>query len=112
MNKLISKNQKKIQTLINLIPKSNLNTSLALDAGKVWRQSAGLPKLQTARGPLIDMLDYSFVDGRPAPPSDGQIKRIELQNQLAVLLLFLFFLFNNKNNFAFILNKRGKLLEV
>ena len=92
MNKLISKNQKKLQSLINLIPKSNLNTSLALNAGKIWRQNAGLPKLQTARGPLIDMPDYSFVDGRPAPPSVGQIKRNELQNRLAVLLfLFLFF---------------------
>ena len=110
MNKLISKNPKKIQTLINLIPKSNLNTSLVLDAGKIWRQSAGLPKLQTARGPLIDMPDYSFVDGRPAPPSVGQIKRIELQNRLAVLLLFFFFTI--KMIFNFILNKRGKLLKV
>ncbi len=39
----------------------NISSSTRFDAGKLWRQSVGLPKLQTARGPLIDLPDYSFV---------------------------------------------------
>lgn len=35
--------------------------TLKNDAGKLWRQSVGLSKLQTARGPIIDLPDYSFV---------------------------------------------------
>jgi hypothetical protein len=46
---------------LSLIFKSNLNTSAALSAGKQWRQSNNLPKLQTARGPLTDAPDYSFI---------------------------------------------------
>lgn len=37
------------------------NSSAKVEAGKIWRQSVGLSKLQTARGPLIDLPDYSFV---------------------------------------------------
>ena len=37
------------------------NTTSQLNAGKLWRQSVGLPKLQTARGALIDLPDYSFL---------------------------------------------------
>lgn len=42
------------------IGKSYFNTSCSLGAGKLWRQKHGLSKLQTARGPLIDLPDYSF----------------------------------------------------
>jgi hypothetical protein len=42
--------------------KSNtISTFSRLEAGKLWRQSVGLSKLQTSRGPLIDLPDYSFV---------------------------------------------------
>lgn len=41
--------------------KSYINTSCSLSAGKQWRQKNGLSKLQTARGPLIDLPDYSFT---------------------------------------------------
>ena len=40
---------------------SNLHLSSRVDAGKLWRQRNKLPKLQTARGPLIDLPDYSFL---------------------------------------------------
>ena len=30
-------------------------------AGKIWRQSVGLPKLQTSTISIIDSPDYSFV---------------------------------------------------
>jgi hypothetical protein len=66
---------------------SNFHVSCRLGAGKLWRQKVGLPKLQTARGPLTDLPDYSFLDGRPTPLSVGQVKRKELQEELAVIYL-------------------------
>ena len=39
----------------------NIHVSCQLKAGKIWRQQNGLSKLQTARGPLIDLPDYSFA---------------------------------------------------
>lgn len=47
-------------------PAQNISSSSIVSAGKVWRQSNNLPKLQTARGPLIDLPDYSFV-GKERP---------------------------------------------
>lgn len=41
-----------------------LHASANVQSGKIWRQSVGLPKLQTVRGPLIDLPDYSFI-GNP-----------------------------------------------
>lgn len=32
-----------------------------VQSGKLWRQQNGLAKLQTAKGPLIDTPDYSFL---------------------------------------------------
>ena len=62
----------------------NIHVSSQLGAGKLWRQKVGLPKLQTAKGPLTDLPDYSFLDGRPTPLSVGQVKRKELQEELTV----------------------------
>ena len=46
---------------INQVQTSSLNTSGYLFAGKLWRMSVGLPKLQTAKGSLTDLPDYSFL---------------------------------------------------
>ncbi|CAF0944802.1 unnamed protein product [Brachionus calyciflorus] len=78
LNNLLVVNKK-----FSIVTKSNVSTSLILSAGKLWRQKVGLPKLQTARGPLIDLPDYSFTDGRPVPLSVGQVKRKETQERLA-----------------------------
>ena len=40
---------------------NQIHLSSLLGAGKIWRQKHGLPKLQTAKGPLIDLPDYSFI---------------------------------------------------
>ena len=37
-----------------------VHSSSKVEAGKLWRQNNNLPKLQTARGLLIDTPDYSF----------------------------------------------------
>lgn len=33
----------------------------------LWRRNRRLPKNPTSSGPLTDLPDYSFVDGRPVP---------------------------------------------
>ena len=53
---ILKSNQNKFQT-----PKSNFTTCEILYAGKLWRMSVGLPKLQTAKGKLVDLPDYSFT---------------------------------------------------
>lgn len=42
---------------------------------KFWRKAKGLPVSPSTRGPLTDLPDFSFVDGRPAPATHGQIRR-------------------------------------
>ncbi|XP_039353918.1 39S ribosomal protein L52, mitochondrial isoform X2 [Mauremys reevesii] len=40
-----------------------------------WRVQQGLAASSAGYGPLRDLPDWSFVDGRPAPPWKGQMRR-------------------------------------
>ncbi|XP_074838844.1 LOW QUALITY PROTEIN: large ribosomal subunit protein mL52 [Carettochelys insculpta] len=40
-----------------------------------WRAEQGLAPSSSGYGPLRDLPDWSFVDGRPTPPWKGQIRR-------------------------------------
>ncbi|XP_072544901.1 large ribosomal subunit protein mL52 [Salminus brasiliensis] len=44
-------------------------------AGKKWRLENGLAWTGSEYGPLTDLPDWSFADGRPAPPLKGQVRR-------------------------------------
>lgn len=57
LNEILIRNQSNLNKLVQRY----FNTTSQLNAGKLWRQSVGLPKLQTARGALIDLPDYSFL---------------------------------------------------
>jgi hypothetical protein len=57
LNEIIIRNKSNL----NKLALRYFNTTSQLNAGKKWRQSVGLPKLQTARGALIDLPDYSFL---------------------------------------------------
>ncbi|XP_054719794.1 39S ribosomal protein L52, mitochondrial-like [Uloborus diversus] len=46
-----------------------------------WRLRQGLPAKGVEYGPMTDLPDWSYADGRPAPLSHGQRKRIKLQKQ-------------------------------
>jgi hypothetical protein len=50
-----------IKSEVLVMGKVFISTSSRQEAGKLWRQSNKLPKLQTARGPLTDLADYSFT---------------------------------------------------
>lgn len=53
--------KKVISTSVFRILKFNFHLSSRVSAGKIWRQQNGLPKLQTSKGPLVDLPDYSFL---------------------------------------------------
>ncbi|XP_025049325.1 39S ribosomal protein L52, mitochondrial [Alligator sinensis] len=40
-----------------------------------WRKRQGFAPSSAGYGPLRDLPDWSFVDGRPAPPWKGQLRR-------------------------------------
>ncbi|KAM3821856.1 large ribosomal subunit protein mL52 isoform 3-T3 [Vipera latastei] len=51
-------------------------------AGSKWRAKHGLPINPTDRGPTTDFPDWSFADGRPAPPMSGQLRRQEKNREI------------------------------
>ena len=44
-----------------------------------WRKEKGLPKNHNSFGPLTNLPDYSFKDGRPVPFGTNQKKRFDEQ---------------------------------
>ncbi|XP_078497469.1 large ribosomal subunit protein mL52 [Lissotriton helveticus] len=52
-----------------------IHCSALNQAGQEWRVKHGLAAGGTQYGPLTDLPDWSFVDGRPASPWKGQVRR-------------------------------------
>ncbi|KAL2790207.1 39S ribosomal protein L52, mitochondrial isoform c [Daubentonia madagascariensis] len=52
-----------------------LHCSAAAWAGGQWRLQQGLAANPSGYGPLTELPDWSFADGRPAPPMKGQLRR-------------------------------------
>ncbi|XP_063043392.1 39S ribosomal protein L52, mitochondrial [Engraulis encrasicolus] len=52
-------------------------------AGQIWRESFGLPSKGSEYGPLTDLPDWSYADGRPAPPMKGQVRRQQQREAFA-----------------------------
>uniref|UniRef100_A0A0K8TSB8 Large ribosomal subunit protein mL52 n=1 Tax=Tabanus bromius TaxID=304241 RepID=A0A0K8TSB8_TABBR len=48
-----------------------------------WRHAQGLPENPNAYGPLTDMPDYTFLDGRPTPLGAHQKRRMLQQREIA-----------------------------
>ncbi|XP_074874563.1 large ribosomal subunit protein mL52 [Buteo buteo] len=48
-----------------------------------WRVAQGFAPSTAGYGPLRDLPDWSFVDGRPAPLWKGQLRRLEENEALA-----------------------------
>ncbi|XP_017655310.1 39S ribosomal protein L52, mitochondrial isoform X3 [Nannospalax galili] len=61
-----------------------LQCSAAARAGSQWRLKQGLPANPSGYGPLTELPDWSFADGRPAPPMKGQLRRKAEREKLAV----------------------------
>lgn len=58
-------------------------------AGKKWRLENGLARGGSEYGPLTDLPDWSFADGRPSPPLKGQIRRQKQREEFARRAVYL-----------------------
>uniref|UniRef100_A0A8C6U9I7 Large ribosomal subunit protein mL52 n=1 Tax=Neogobius melanostomus TaxID=47308 RepID=A0A8C6U9I7_9GOBI len=67
----------------------HLNTTATVQAGQKWRKENGLSRTGSEFGPLTDLPDWSFADGRPAPPLKGQLRRREEKENLARRIVML-----------------------
>ncbi|XP_058638431.1 39S ribosomal protein L52, mitochondrial isoform X2 [Onychostoma macrolepis] len=58
-------------------------------AGKKWRLENGLAHSGSEYGPLTDLPDWSYADGRPAPLLKGQIRRQKQREEFARRAVYL-----------------------
>ncbi|CAJ1086032.1 S ribosomal protein L52%2C mitochondrial [Xyrichtys novacula] len=65
------------------------STTCGVQGGKKWRQEHGLARSGTEYGPLTDLPDWSYADGRPAPPLKGQIRRKQEREAIARRIVML-----------------------
>ncbi|XP_009425743.1 large ribosomal subunit protein mL52 isoform X3 [Pan troglodytes] len=61
-----------------------LHCSAAAWAGGQWRLQQGLAANPSGYGPLTELPDWSYADGRPAPPMKGQLRRKAERETFAV----------------------------
>ncbi|KAM6949099.1 large ribosomal subunit protein mL52 [Aplochiton taeniatus] len=61
----------------------SFTTTCGARAGLKWRMENGLSRTGSEYGPLTDLPDWSFADGRPAPPLKGQLRRRQEREMLA-----------------------------
>ncbi|XP_004520622.1 39S ribosomal protein L52, mitochondrial [Ceratitis capitata] len=54
-----------------------------------WREDKGLPGNPNAFGPLTNLPDYSFLDGRPTPLGANQKRRLQKQQEIAAKIVTL-----------------------
>ncbi|KAM9329585.1 large ribosomal subunit protein mL52 [Gastrophryne carolinensis] len=74
---------------VSFLSRRGLQNSAALCAGQDWRIQHGFARSDSEYGPLTDLPDWSFADGRPAPLWKGQIRRKEENAALASRIVFL-----------------------
>ncbi|XP_017288663.1 39S ribosomal protein L52, mitochondrial [Kryptolebias marmoratus] len=65
------------------------STTCGAQAGEKWRKEHGLARSGTEYGPLTDLPDWSFADGRPAPPLKGHLRRRQEREVLARRIVML-----------------------
>ncbi|CAH2294485.1 39S ribosomal L52, mitochondrial [Pelobates cultripes] len=65
------------------ITQRSLQTSASLCAGQEFRIRHGFARSGSEYGPLTDLPDWSFADGRPGVPWKGQIRRKEEREAFA-----------------------------
>ncbi|XP_061566002.1 39S ribosomal protein L52, mitochondrial [Cololabis saira] len=65
------------------------STTCGVQAGQKWRKEHGLSRTGSEYGPLTDLPDWSFADGRPAPPLKGHLRRRQEREALARRIVML-----------------------
>ncbi|XP_077356233.1 large ribosomal subunit protein mL52 [Festucalex cinctus] len=66
-----------------------LSTTRGAQGGQKWRLEHGLARSGSEYGPLTDLPDWSFADGRPAPPMKGMLRRRQEREELARRIVML-----------------------
>ncbi|XP_006932783.1 39S ribosomal protein L52, mitochondrial isoform X2 [Felis catus] len=66
-----------------LLSVRKLHSSVAARAGSQWRLQQGLAANPSGYGPLTELPDWSYADGRPAPPMKGQLRRTAQREKFA-----------------------------
>lgn len=66
-----------------------ISTSTTCNLIQKFRKERGLPLNPNACGPLTDLPDYTFLDGRPTPLGTRQNNRMLKQKQIAERILTL-----------------------
>ncbi|XP_013887932.1 large ribosomal subunit protein mL52 [Austrofundulus limnaeus] len=65
------------------------SATCGVQGGEKWRIQHGLARIGTEYGPLTDLPDWSFADGRPAPPMKNQLRRREEREALSRRIVML-----------------------
>ncbi|XP_034019976.1 39S ribosomal protein L52, mitochondrial [Thalassophryne amazonica] len=65
------------------------STTCGCQAGDKWRNEHGLARSGSEYGPMTDLPDWSFADGRPAPPSKGYLRRRQTREALSRRIVML-----------------------
>ncbi|XP_018560642.1 39S ribosomal protein L52, mitochondrial [Lates calcarifer] len=65
------------------------STTCGVQGGEKWRKEHGVSRSGTEYGPLTDLPDWSYADGRPAPPLKGQLRRKQEREALARRIVML-----------------------
>jgi len=60
-----------------------IHTSSSLKIDHKWRAKNRLSVNPNAEGPLTNLPDYTYMDGRPTPLGKRQMQRVLLQRELA-----------------------------
>ncbi|XP_065082510.1 large ribosomal subunit protein mL52 [Ochlerotatus camptorhynchus] len=63
------------------------STSTYKHAGHKWCEKNNLPKNPNKSGPLTDLPDYTFMDGRVTPLGANQKKKLLQQHELATKIV-------------------------
>ncbi|XP_077445907.1 large ribosomal subunit protein mL52 [Stigmatopora argus] len=66
-----------------------LSTTQVAQAGEKWRLEHSLARSGTEYGPMTDLPDWSYADGRPAPPAKGMLRRQREREELARRIVML-----------------------
>ncbi|KAM7343543.1 mitochondrial ribosomal protein L52 [Cochliomyia hominivorax] len=65
----------------------NVSCTAKLSLDQKWREEQGLPANPNEFGPLTNLPDYTFLDGRPTPMGSNQKKRLMKQQEIAAKIV-------------------------
>ncbi|XP_073844870.1 mitochondrial ribosomal protein L52 [Musca autumnalis] len=67
----------------------NISCTAKVCIDQRWREEKGLPANPNEFGPLTNLPDYTFLDGRPTPMGSNQKKRLLKQQAMAAKIVTL-----------------------